>query len=149
MYIYNIIYIYIYIWYIFCPRCREEDESHTHFIFYCKLSKVTLAYTSELINLNYYFNIPFKFSLKTIMMDFFSILWWFTFENSTKILEVILMHLFKVCHEDRHDKIKEFSNYKCSQKSCKLKIQAQFLQCLIINMGKPFGFTCFLCCFVL
>ena len=72
--IYIILYIYIYIWYIFCPRCREEDESHTHFIFYCKLSKVTLAYTSELINLNYYFNIPFKFSLKTIMMGFFSIL---------------------------------------------------------------------------
>ena len=23
------------------PRCREQDESHLHFIFYCKLSKVT------------------------------------------------------------------------------------------------------------
>ena len=34
------------------PRCIERDESHPHFIFYCKLSKVTLDCISELINLN-------------------------------------------------------------------------------------------------
>ena len=65
------------------PRCMEQDESHPHFIFYCKLSKVTLGYISELINLNYPFNPPFKFTLKTIKMGFFSILWWCTFKKST------------------------------------------------------------------
>ena len=48
------------------PRRMEQAESQPHFIFYCKLSKVTLDYISELINLNYSFNLPFKFSLKTI-----------------------------------------------------------------------------------
>ena len=103
---------------IVCPRCREQDESHPHFIFYCKLSKVTPDYISELINLNYSFNIPFRFSLKTIIMGSFSILWWCTFKNSTKILEVILMHLFKACHEDGYDKINELSNFKCNLVSC-------------------------------
>ena len=56
------------------PRCMEQDESHPHFIFSCKLSKVTLDYIGELINLNYSFNPPFKFSPKTIKMGFFSIL---------------------------------------------------------------------------
>ena len=64
------------------PRCREQDESHPHYIFYCKLSKVILDYISELIDLNYSFNIPSKFSLKTIKMGFFSILWWCTFKKS-------------------------------------------------------------------
>ena len=27
---------------ILCPKCREQDESHPHFIFYCKLPKVAL-----------------------------------------------------------------------------------------------------------
>ena len=65
MYIY--IYIYIYIWFLFClvspllnpcPRCRKQDESQLYFIFYYKLSKLTPDYVSELINLNYSFNIP-------------------------------------------------------------------------------------------
>ena len=30
------------------------------------------------------------------------------------LLEVILMHLFKACHEDGYDKINELSNFKCS-----------------------------------
>ena len=56
------------------PRCMEQDESHPHFIFYCKLSKVTEDCISELIKLNYSFDLPFKFSLKTIKMGSFSIL---------------------------------------------------------------------------
>ena len=64
-------------------RCREQDESHPHFIFYCKLSKVILDYISELNNLNYSFNIPSKFGLKIIKMGSFSILWWCTFKKST------------------------------------------------------------------
>ena len=56
------------------PRRMEQVESHPHFIFCCQLSKVTLDYISELINLNYSFNLPFKLSLKTIKMGSFSIL---------------------------------------------------------------------------
>ena len=56
------------------PRRMEQVESHPHFIFYCKLSKVSLDYISEMINLNYSFNLTFKFSLKTIKMGSFSIL---------------------------------------------------------------------------
>ena len=57
-----------------CPRCKEREGSQPHFIFYCKLSKTTPDFISELIHLNYYFNIPFKISLKAIINDsFFSI----------------------------------------------------------------------------
>ena len=65
------------------PRFMEQDESHPYFIFYWKLSKVTLDYIYELINLNHSLNLPFKFSLKTMKMDSFSILWQCTFKNST------------------------------------------------------------------
>ena len=51
---------------ILYPRCKEQKESHP--IFYCKLSKINLDFTSELINLKYAFNIPFKIALKTIIM---------------------------------------------------------------------------------
>ena len=64
------------------PRRMEQDEPHPHFIFYCKLSKVTLDYIIELIKLNYSFNLPFKFSFKNIKMGSFSLLWWCTFKNS-------------------------------------------------------------------
>ena len=37
---------------ILYPRRMGQVESQPHFIFYCKLSKVTLDYISELINLN-------------------------------------------------------------------------------------------------
>ena len=65
------------------PRCMEKDESHLHFIFYWKLSKVTSDYISKLINLNYFFNLPFKLSVKTIKIGSFSILWWCSFKKST------------------------------------------------------------------
>ena len=54
---------------IFCVPDAGNKMNPSHFIFYCKLSKViTPDYISELINLNYSFNIPFKSSLKTITM---------------------------------------------------------------------------------
>ena len=108
---------------ILCSRCREQDKSHPHFIFYFKLSIVTPDYISELINLNCSFNISFKFSLKTIIMSSFWVLSWCTFKNSTKILEVILMHLFKVCHEDGYDEINELSNFECYLVSCFNKLR--------------------------
>ena len=53
---------------IMCPRCKEKKESQPYFISYCKLSKLTLEFISKLFNLKYAFNIPFKITLKTIIM---------------------------------------------------------------------------------
>ena len=36
---------------IMCPRCKEQKESQPYFIFYFKLSKITLDFIRELINL--------------------------------------------------------------------------------------------------
>ena len=53
---------------------KEQKESQPLFIFYCKLSKVSLVawlliMISELrTNLKYVFNIPFRINLKTIIM---------------------------------------------------------------------------------
>ena len=57
---------------ILCPRClrvnKEQKESQPYFVFYSKLSKITLDFISELINLKNAFNVPFKITLKTIIM---------------------------------------------------------------------------------
>ena len=50
------------------PRCKEQKDSQPYFIFYYKLSKITLDYVSELINLKYAFNIPFEIFLQTVIM---------------------------------------------------------------------------------
>ena len=51
-----------------CHRCKEQNESQPYFIFYCKLSEIILDFISELINLKYGFNIPFKITQKAIIM---------------------------------------------------------------------------------
>ena len=48
-------------------RYKEQKESQPYFMFYSKLSKITLDFISDLVNLKYIFNIPFKVTLKTIM----------------------------------------------------------------------------------
>ena len=53
---------------ILCLRCKEQKQSQPYFIFYCEISKIVLDFISELINLKYAFNIPFKITLKTIIM---------------------------------------------------------------------------------
>ena len=53
---------------VLCPRCKEQKESQPYFMFYYKLSKITLDFISEIINPKYAFNIPFKTTLKTIIM---------------------------------------------------------------------------------
>ena len=50
------------------PRYKEQKESQPYFIFHCKLSKINLDFISELIYPKYAFNIPFKITLKTIIM---------------------------------------------------------------------------------
>ena len=52
-----------------CARCKEQKESQPYFFFYCKLSRVTPDFISELINLKYAFNIPFKVTFKTTIMS--------------------------------------------------------------------------------
>ena len=53
---------------ILCTRRKEQKESRPFFIFYYKLSKIILDFIGELSNLKYAFNIPFKITLKTIIM---------------------------------------------------------------------------------
>ena len=53
---------------ILCPRYKEQKESQPYFIFYCKLSKITLDFISEIINLKYVFDILFKITLRTIII---------------------------------------------------------------------------------
>ena len=48
-------------------RCKEQKESQSYFIFFSKLSKITLDFISELINLKYAFYVPFNLTLKTIL----------------------------------------------------------------------------------
>ena len=45
---------------ILCPRWKKQKESQPFFIFFCKLSKNTLDFINELINLKYAFNILLK-----------------------------------------------------------------------------------------
>ena len=51
-----------------CPRCKEGEESHRHFIFHCKLSQTTLNFINELINRNYNFQSPFRICIKDVLM---------------------------------------------------------------------------------
>ena len=51
-----------------CPRCKESDETHPHFIFQCKLSQTTLSFINERINRNYTFQSPFKIWIRDILM---------------------------------------------------------------------------------
>ena len=111
-----------------CPKCKEREESHAHFIFYCKLPKATLDFISELIYLNWSFNIPLKISLKAIIMGASS-----RFHGSVQLktlptlLEVFLAHLSfcrrKAFHDDGYDKINELFNFKHNLVSCFNKIR--------------------------
>ena len=51
-----------------CPRCKEYDETHPHFLFRCKLSQTTLNFINELINLNYTLQSPFRISIKLLKL---------------------------------------------------------------------------------
>ena len=134
--IYIVIYIYIYIysiWYklthfslllnpaiqrmgstpnIMDPRGMEQVESHPHFIFYAKLSKVSLDYISELINLNYSFNLPFNLVSKPSKWALSQFYDGVHLKIVPTLSQVILTHLFKACHEDGYDKINELSNFR-------------------------------------
>ena len=141
-YIYIYIYIYIYsIWYelihfsvllnraiermdntpnILHPRGMEQVESQPHFISYCKLSKVNLDYISELINLNYSFNLLklVSNSSRWVPSQFYHGV---HLKILPTLLEVILTYLFKACHGDGDDKINEHSKLLLMNKAQKKK----------------------------
>ena len=102
---------------ILWPRCKERELSHSHFIFYCKIYKNILDFISELTNLNYPFNIPFKISLKAIRMGGSSEL---LDDVQLKILpiflEVFLRHLSywrrQAFHDNAYAKIDYFFSFK-------------------------------------
>ena len=100
-----------------CPRCKEREESHPHFIFHCRLSQTTLDFINKLINLNYNFRTPFRISIKDILMatsphthDGVKL------EILQTLIEVFLRHINfcrrKAFYEDGYDKIQELSNFK-------------------------------------
>ena len=55
----------------------EDNESHLHFLFHCKLF-LKLPYISKLLNLNYFF----KINIKTIIIGYIRISQYHTFEDS-------------------------------------------------------------------
>ena len=100
-----------------CPRCKEREESHPHFVFHCKLSQTTLNFINKLINHNYKFQSPFKIGIKDILMG----LCCSTHEDIKLqilpiLVEVFLRHLSfckrKAFYEDGYNRINEFDNYK-------------------------------------
>ena len=45
---------------ILCPRCKEQEESQPYFIFYCKLSKITLRLHQWTNQSKIHFQYPFQ-----------------------------------------------------------------------------------------
>ena len=91
------------------PRFKEWEESHSHFIFFWKLSKTTLEFIIELMNLNYSFNISSKVTLKASIMVISS---HFHHAAPLKIqptlFKVFLRHL-SYCHRQAWWNLKETS----------------------------------------
>ena len=63
----------------YVPDCKEQDESHPHFIFHYKLF-LKLPYTGKLVNLNYVLKISPQSHHN---WDYIPISQWHTFEDST------------------------------------------------------------------
>ena len=53
---------------ILCPRCKGQEESKPCFTFFVSFPKLLWDFISELINLKHAFKIPFKITLRTIIM---------------------------------------------------------------------------------
>ena len=108
---------------ILCYWCEEREEFHTHFLFYCKLSKTSLDFISEVTNLIYItLIIPFKISPKAIIMEASS-----QFHAAVQLhtppalLEVFISYLSysrrKAFHDHGYDTIYEIFNFKCKLNS--------------------------------
>ena len=116
-----------------CPRCKERDESHPHFIFLCRLSQTTLDFINKLINLNYTLRTLFKISIKDILMATSSHTHdCLKLEILQKLIEVLLRHITffqrKAFFGDGYDKIQELSNFKGKLVSYFKKLRAISVQ---------------------
>ena len=100
-----------------CPRCKEQEESHSHFVFHCRLSKTTLDFINKLINLNCTFRTFFRISIKDILIatpphthDGVKL------ESLQTRTEVFLRHIIfcrrKAFHGDGYERIQELTNFK-------------------------------------
>ena len=100
-----------------CPRCKEQEKSHSHFVFHRRLSKTTLDFINKLINLNYTFRTPFRISIKNILMatsphthDGVKL------ESLQTLIEIFLRHIIfcrrKAFYGDGYEKIQELTNFK-------------------------------------
>ena len=97
-----------------CPRRREQ--LCPHFIFHYKLSKTTLDYLSEIVNLNYTFKTPLKLDHhKWVSSQFHGDI---HLKILPTLMKVFLRHISycrrKTFHEDGHDRINKLSNFKCN-----------------------------------
>ena len=96
----------------YVPDCKEEDESHPHFIFRYKLF-LKPSYISKLVNLNYFF----KASLKAVITGTTS-----QFHNGIHLkilfifIWVFLRHITycqrKPSYEDEYDNRNKRSNFE-------------------------------------
>ena len=114
---------------ILCFRCKEQEEPHPHFIFYCSLSKTTvLIYFSKLVSKSHW-------ELSSQFHD----------GAHLKILiptlsEGFLRHFYycrlQAFHDDGYDKINELYNFNCNLVSCFNKLT----EILLLNWAqkKPF-----------
>ena len=117
LYFFHLVYTYSFLLTTLCPKCKESDETHTHFLFKCKLSQTTLNFINEVINLNYTFQSPFEICIKYIFMGTSSHSHdGMKLEILPTLIEVFLRQLSfyrrKAFCEDWYNKIHELSNYK-------------------------------------
>ena len=101
----------------YVPDCKEQNESHPHFTFHCKLL-LKPPYISKLINLNY----AFKISLSVIIIGTKS-----QFHNGIhlKILFILIIVFLRhftysqrrEFYEGKNEKVKEISNFKYNHAS--------------------------------
>ena len=84
-------------------------------------SKVTLDYISQLINLNFVLISLLNLVSKPSKWALFQFYYNVHLKILPTLLEVILLHLFKSCHEDGYDKINELS--KCGLVSFSTKTE--------------------------
>ena len=112
-----------------CTRCKEQEESHPHFIFHCRLSQITLDFINKLINLSHTFRTPFKISIRVISMATSSHTHdGIKLEILQTLTEVFLRHVTfcwrKAFCGDGYDKIQELSNFKGNHVSHFKKLQS-------------------------
>ena len=153
-YIFSAWQLYTYSFFSSLRPCNTQNELHAKdsvsqmlrtrrfsisFYIFCKFSKITLEFISELINMKYSFNIPFKFSLKITRELLLNSLILYSVENFTHTqLRVTASEL----DSSKETFVKAWSSL--SNNNGNLNIQFnQFSQISSQLIWKSF---CFICC---